>query len=162
MLYNYKHIFYNYRDIGCRDTDCTTIQKQFVQLYIIDKHKNHQNLSTWNLVFKISTQWTQKQKRFVIWINGFKHILFWSFGFENKRQTISSPRYCYEMYTYTVCYWCTPTMLLDAQTIRKRMYTKIVCRNISSWDLVLKISTRGTQKWKRFVIWISGSKYIPF
>jgi hypothetical protein len=37
-------------------------------------------------------------------------------------------------------------------------YEKKKSRNLSTCDLVLKISTRGSQKWKRFVIWTYGSK----
>ena len=40
--------------------------------------------------------------------------------------------------------------------------TKKVSRNLSTWDLVLKISTRGSQIWKRFVILKYGSKDISF
>ena len=35
---------------------------------------------------------------------------------------------------------------------------KKVRQNLSTWDLVLKISTRGIQRWKRFEIWTLSDK----
>ena len=63
-------------------------------------------------------------------------------------QVHSNPKYKY------VQTGCTSIQLLDVQ---KKVY-----RNLSTRDLVLKISTRGVQKWKRFVILISGSQDISF
>ena len=63
----------------------------------------------------------------------------------------------------------TSTFKPGVQVRSNRMYkystfgcTKKNCQNLSTWDLVLKISTWEIQKWKRFVIWTSGSQDISF
>ena len=53
-------------------------------------------------------------------------------------------------------------LLPDIQIVHNWTYKNFFCRNLSTWDLVLKISTRVAQKWKRFVIWINGSQNISF
>ena len=63
-------------------------------------------------------------------------------------QLCSNPEYKY------VQTECTGIQLLNVQIFFRQ--------NLSTWDLVLKISTREVQKWKRFVISISGSQDISF
>lgn len=43
-----------------------------------------------------------------------------------------------------------------ATSWKHKFAQKKVHRNLSTWDLVLKISTRGIQRWKRFEIWTHG------